>query len=190
VFNVSVKCHAVKANSNSLAINSCYDGLKLNSIEVKSCSGEITMKNLKYGVIMSCFLMASCTSTEPEEQLVSIENDPRIGEKVQQACFINSINSWSNVDNDNKALLIHMNRKQKYKLNLTGTCDADWAIYRIAIIGKSGSTCLQRGDKLRTDANTMRGMSCTIMSINKWHPEKLEEMKKADEQVEPSNESI
>jgi len=123
--------------------------------------------------------MVSCASTEREEALVSVENDPRIGEKVQQACFINSIRSWSNVANDNNALLIHMNRKQMFKLNLTGTCDADWAIYRIAIIGKTGSACVQRGDKLTTDANTMRGMSCTIMSINKWHPEKLEQQNNA-----------
>lgn len=65
-----------------------------------------------------------------------------------------------------------------FKLNLTSTCDAYWAIYSIAIIGKTGSACVQRGDKLTTDANTIRGMSCTIMSINKWHPEKLEKLEK------------
>ena len=35
--------------------------------------------------------MVSCASTENEEILVSVENDPRIGEKVQQVCLINSI---------------------------------------------------------------------------------------------------
>jgi len=142
------------------------------------------MKYLKFGLLVSCFFISSCASTNTEEVLVSVENDPRIGDKVQQACFINSINSWSNVDNDHNALLIHMNSRQKYKLNLAGTCDADWAIYRIAIIGKSGSACVQRGDRLRTDANTMRGMSCTIMSINKWHPEKLDEKVTADKEIE------
>ena len=46
---------------------------------------------MKYLLLVSCFFIVSCASTESEEVLVSIENDPRIGEKVQQACFINSI---------------------------------------------------------------------------------------------------
>ncbi len=136
------------------------------------------MKYIKLGLLLSCLFISSCASTDSEKALVSIENDPRIGDKVQQACFINSIDSWSNVDNDRNALLIRMNSRLTYKLNLSGTCDADWAIYQVAIIGKSGSACVQRGDKIITDANTMRGMSCTIMGINKWHPEQLEQQNK------------
>ncbi len=132
------------------------------------------MKLFKYLMVLACLLLASCASTEPEKELVSIENDPRIGERVNRACFISNMDGWSNVDNDDNALIMTMRRNEQYKLNLLGACDADWAMYRIAIIGKSGSGCIERGDKIKTDANTMRGMSCTIMSINKWHPEKLE----------------
>lgn len=128
---------------------------------------------ISMGLLSIFLLMQGCSATKEEKPTVSLENDPRIGDKVHQACFINSIRSWSSVDNDDNALLIHLNSKKKYKLNLIGTCDADWAMYMIAIIGKTGSSCVQRGDKLKTDANTMRGMSCTIMSINEWHPEKL-----------------
>lgn len=46
---------------------------------------------MKYLLFVCCFFMVSCASTENEEILVSVENDPRIGEKVQQVCLINSI---------------------------------------------------------------------------------------------------
>lgn len=132
------------------------------------------MKLVKPLLILSSVFITACASTEAEKSAVSIENDPRIGDKVNQACFISYMDGWSNVDNDDNALIITMRRNQQYKLNLAGSCDADWAMYRIAIMGKSGSGCIQRGDKIKTDANTLRGMNCTIMSINQWHPEKLE----------------
>jgi hypothetical protein len=121
-------------------------------------------------------LLTACASTsEKEEAPVSVENDPRIGKQVQQACFVNTIDSWSSVDNDDNALIVSFRNKKRYKLNLIGTCDPELADFRIAIIGKTGSSCVQRGDKLLTDGNTMAGMSCTIMRMYEWHPEKLAE---------------
>lgn len=126
-------------------------------------------------LVLSSAMLISCASTEADKPMVSIENDPRIGEKVNQACFVSSINGWNSVDNDDKAVIVTMIRDQQYKLNLAGVCDVDWAMYRIAIIGKTGSSCVQRGDRIKTDADTLPGSSCRVMSINKWHPEMLDE---------------
>ncbi|WP_440874112.1 DUF6491 family protein [Thalassotalea sp. PLHSN55] len=144
------------------------------------------MQWLRAILVLSSITLFSCASTDADEPMVSVENDPRIGEEVNQACFIRSINGWSNVDNDDKALIVTLSRRNQFKLNLSGPCDANWAMYRIAIIGKTGSSCIQRGDRVKTDADTMRGLSCMITSINEWHPEKLEEMNKEQQETEQS----
>ena len=145
------------------------------------------MKKLNLtAVICAAFMLTACGSTENESAKIPLDNDPRIGEKVNRVCFVNSINGWAPVDNDRNAVLITMNNRERYKLKLIGACDPDLAMLRAAFITRPGSSCLSRGDKVKTDGDLGRGRgsACTIMSIHAWDPEAI---KQQDEDKETEN---
>ena len=126
--------------------------------------------------------MAGCASTE-DKVVIPLDSDPRIGEEVQQACFTNSIDSWSDVDNDRNAVIIKMNNREYYKLKISGGCDPQWAMSTIAVISRGGSSCYSRGDRIKTDADPFRGYgsACVITAINKWHPEAIKQAEQKPE---------
>ena len=133
-------------------------------------------KYLKFSTFI-VLLVSGCASNTPTEPEAI---DPRLGEEVNQICFNRTMDSWSPLKDDNKAIIVSDRHKQEYKLSLIGTCDPEWAMMRIATISRGASNCLARGDKVITDADMNRHDSCTIMKINKWHPDKTENAKKED----------
>lgn len=122
--------------------------------------------------ILCAFSLTACTNNKLNTEPKKI--DPRQGEEVNQICFNRTMDSWSPLEGENKALLVYDSRNDPYKLDLIGTCDPEWAMMRIATISRGASNCLSRGDKVITDADMDRHDSCTIMRIYKWHPEKLD----------------
>lgn len=140
------------------------------------------MKNFtKILLLVLPMLVAGCATTEKIE--IPLDSDPRIGEEVKQVCFTRSIDSWSDVDNDRNAVVIKMNNRDYYKLKLSGGCDPQWAMSRIAVITRGGSNCYTRGDRVKTDGDPFRGggTACVITAINKWDPDAV---KKAEQQPE------
>ena len=121
-------------------------------------------------------MLAGCAAIQGQANKVPLDNDPRIGEKVSHVCFTRNINGWNSVDNDRNAVIISLNIREQYKLKLVGACDPDLAMMRAAFITRPGSSCLSRGDKVKTDGDLAagRGTACTIMAINKWLPDALE----------------
>jgi len=124
-------------------------------------------------MIMFLVLLAGCTSTGSNTAKVALDPDPRVGEEVRQVCFIRNVDSWQNVDNDRRAVIVKMNNKDTYKLRLGGGCDPEWAMLHLAIGTRAGSSCFSRGDRIKTDGDTSRGYgtACSILGINKWDPE-------------------
>lgn len=117
------------------------------------------------------FILSGCSSSSSE----SVEEkpvDPRQGKEVSQVCYASSLDRWSTLDNERKALLIYPRSDKAYKLTLSGTCDPQWAFTRIATVQRMGSSCLSRGDKVVTDINGGMVDSCIITRIHEWHPEK------------------
>ena len=129
------------------------------------------MKYISLAILSTLFLSA-CAITDDNKEPEKI--DPREGETVNQICFAGRMDGWSPLEGDNKALIVYDRRNEAYKLTLVGTCDPQWAMMRIATVSRGSSSCLSRGDKVITDADMDRYDNCTIMRINKWHPEKLE----------------
>ncbi|WOH39465.1 DUF6491 family protein [Thalassotalea fonticola] len=123
-------------------------------------------------VTLALSLVSACVSNSETKE--PQQPDPRQGEEVNQICFNRTMDSWSPLEGENKALLVYDSRNDPYKLDLIGTCDPEWAMMRIATVSRGASNCLSRGDKIITDADMDRHDSCTIMKIYKWHPEKLE----------------
>jgi hypothetical protein len=136
-------------------------------------------KTLMILVILLPVCLAGCASQE-EKVVIPLDNDPRIGEEVQQICFASNVNSWSDVDNDRHAVILRMNVKDYYKLKITPGCDPQWAMSTIALVRRGGSNCYSRGDRIKTDADPFRGYgtACMITKINKWDPDAVKMTKK------------
>ena len=132
-------------------------------------------------------LLSACGATDNEQEKVSLDNDPRVGDKVSQVCFVSNIRGWKPVDNDRNSLVVTMSNRDEYKLKLSGSCDPNLAMMTTAIIPRGGSTCFQRGDKVKTDGDLSKGFGsgCTIMSVNKWDPDAL--IKQAEKEAEEEN---
>lgn len=135
------------------------------------------MSPVKNFTVISMLVLSACSSTEQTQQKLSVDEDPRIGEEVKSVCSTRFIKGWQHVDNDKNALILNMPRNQSYKVSLIGTCDADWALSKIAIVSRTGSSCLYQGDKVFTDSNMNIPSSCTVNKIELWHPEKLAPLK-------------
>jgi len=132
------------------------------------------MKTLISITALCATLLMGC-QTSPDTNQKTAKADVRIGEEVNQICFARSINGWETVDKRNNLIVLNQNVNDKYALGLAGICDPQWAMSRIGTVSRGNSSCLSRGDKIVTDNNMNRNASCTIMKINKWHPEKLVE---------------
>ncbi|TKB47145.1 DUF6491 family protein [Thalassotalea mangrovi] len=118
--------------------------------------------------------------------------DPRQGKEVSQVCYASSLDRWSTLDNERKALLIYPRANKAYKLTLSGTCDPQWAFTRIATVQRMGSSCLSRGDKIVTDMSGGMADSCIITRIHEWHPEKTSDnsdVKDGDTQATDNDEN-
>lgn len=141
---------------------------------------KIMLKNILLVSFVS--LLSACAVNPDDAQPKKV--DPRQGEEVNQVCFNRTMDSWSPIEGQNKALIVFDRRKEQYKLDLIGTCDPEFAMMRIATVSRGSSSCLSRGDKVITDADMDRHDSCTIMGIYKWHPEKEEKNKQEDDATE------
>lgn len=144
------------------------------------------MNNLvKTLTVVFALSLGACSSTEDDKVKVPLDNDPRIGETVSQVCFTRNIDSWKSVDNDRNALVVEMNNRQQYKLKLSGGCDPDLAMMRVAVITRSASSCFSRGDKIKTDGDLASGYgsACTIIAINQWNPSALDDQEESSQEV-------
>ena len=140
-----------------------------------------------FPLIIISALLSACATKDNAREKVSLDNDPRIGDKVSQVCFVSNIRGWKPVDNDRNSVVVTMNNRNEYKLKLSGSCDPNLAMMSMAIIPRGGSNCFQRGDKVKTDGDLSKGFGsgCTIMSINKWDPDALS--KQAEKEAEEAN---
>ncbi|WP_394175769.1 DUF6491 family protein [Thalassotalea litorea] len=131
----------------------------------------VKLSTLKYSLLTVLLVIGGC-SGNGEQSSAAKEVDPRQGKEVSQVCYASSLDSWSTLDSERKALLIYPRSNKAYKLTLSGTCDPQWAFTRIATVQRMGSSCLSRGDKVVTDVTGGMVDSCIITRIYEWHPEK------------------
>ncbi len=128
---------------------------------------------LIFPMVMVPMLLAGCATSQEDEAKIPLDSDPRVGEEVSQVCFVRNLDSWQNVDNDRRAVILKMNNRETFKLKLSGNCEPDWAMTHLAVVTPLESGCFSRGDKVKTDGDMSRGYGsgCTIMSIHKWDAE-------------------
>ena len=115
-------------------------------------------------------LLTGCATSQDDKAKIPLDSDPRVGEEVSQVCFVQNLDSWQNVDNDRRAVILKMINRETYKLKLSGSCDPDFAMTRLAVKTHGGSNCFSRGDIVKTDGDVSRGhgSGCVVMSIHKW----------------------
>ena len=131
--------------------------------------------------------LAGC-ATSGDTPTIPLDSDPRVGDNVPQVCFTSSISSWSDVDNDENAVIIKVHNRDYYKLSISGGCDPQWARSHIAVIRRGGSNCLIRGDRIKTDGDAFMGYgsACIIRAINRWDPDAAKTIEKQGELENPA----
>ena len=114
---------------------------------------------------MAAILLAACAS--PPAQTADARPDPRQGEEVNNICFTQQIRNWR--ENDRRSIIVEVGVRDEYKLELIGTCQPQDAFLSVGLVGRvGGGSCLERGDRLVTDARYNDG-SCSIQRIYKWN---------------------
>ncbi len=123
--------------------------------------------------VVAAVCAAACQAT-PEQQAARATADPetqaliaaRQGAEVDRLCFTNTINGWSELSRS--AILLEQGVNEWYKVDLTGTCQPEWAFNAIGIVSRpAGSSCLSKGDRLITDDDTIPGV-CYVDRIYEW----------------------
>lgn len=113
--------------------------------------------------------LAACQTAEEfaaEEERLQAEIAAKQGERVDRICFTQSINGWRELGDD--AVLLRKNVNDWYKLDISGTCDPEWAFNAIAIETRpAGAHCVSRGDQIRTFDTAIDGR-CFITAIHEW----------------------
>ena len=128
-------------------------------------------------------LLTGCATTQDDKAKIPLDSDPRVGEEVQQVCFVRDLDGWQNVDNDPKAVIMRMNNGETFKLKLIGGCDPSIFDLSIRIETIPGSGCYSPGDKVKTDGDMTRGYGseCRVTSIHKWDAQAVSKTEKAEQ---------
>ena len=124
----------------------------------------------------AALLLGCASSSEQAKTRFDKDNDPRVGEEVSQVCYARNISGWSNVDNDDNALIVNIRNKETYKVALIGGCNPDRAINKVAVITRGANGCMSAGDKLSTDSQLNKQASCTIRGIYEWNADSGKEV--------------
>jgi hypothetical protein len=128
------------------------------------------MKPQIFTVAAVALLASACQSSaesvaQREDEIARLVA-ARQGAEVDRICFTSSINGWSPLGRN--ALLLERGVNDWFKVDLTGTCDPEWAFNAIAISTRpAGSSCLTRGDRIHTDDRTIPG-TCYVDKIYEW----------------------
>jgi len=121
-------------------------------------------------------LAAGCASTSETDaprprSFADLENDPRLGEKVDRICTVRQIRGIGETTRD--TVVVDAGIKERYLLHTFGGCfDLDDAL---SVSFDAFSSCLTRGDDLRAfdsvfgpDRRDFRAPACKIREIYEW----------------------
>lgn len=116
--------------------------------------------------------LAGCQTAEDSaerEARLQAEIAARQGAEVNRVCFTRNINGWRPLGDD--AILVRARIDDWYQLNLSGTCDPEWAFNAIVLESRpAGGSCVSRGDHITTPETPISGR-CVITSIHEWDEE-------------------
>ena len=134
-------------------------------------------------LFMVSALLTGCAATQDDKAKIPLGSDPRVGEEVQQVCFIRDLDGWQNVDNDRKAVILRMNNGETFKLKLIGGCNPSIWDLSLAVRTNSASGCFSPGDMVKTDGDITRGYGseCKVTSIHKWDAQAVSKTEKAEQ---------
>lgn len=122
-------------------------------------------------IVAAALAVVSCQSATPSAQSAALEQ--RIaasqGAEVSRICFTRNVESWTPLKRD--ALLVRTIGDDWFKVDLVGSCDADWAGSTIAVMARTeASSCLASGDSVQ--AQNLTFANCRVDSIYEWSEKK------------------
>ena len=122
--------------------------------------------------IASGLFLVACAgmpANEQERAALEAEIAARQGTEVDRICFVRNIDGWRPLGDE--ALLLEKGVDDWYMVELTGTCEPEWAFDAIAIRTRPGAAlCLTRGDSIATFDAPLEG-TCFISHIYEWDDE-------------------
>lgn len=127
---------------------------------------NLILKSLVAASVMAT--LGACASPAADTAVATAEAkpDPRQGEEVRNVCFTQQIRNWR--ANDRRSVIVEVGVRDEYKLDLIGTCQPNDAFTSLGLVSRvGGGSCLEKGDKLITDARY--DGSCAIHRIYKWN---------------------
>jgi len=111
---------------------------------------------MRFAIIPAILAMAACSTTPPVAQVAKPEDDPRVGEKVGQICFQQTINGFSEWD-AGEGLILRRGANRQFLVTFSGVCTALDFPRRVGF-GPDPSTagCVRPSDRLYISDDTTR----------------------------------
>ena len=137
-----------------------------------------------YGTLV--FLLSACATAangaskdDTPRGVALYENDPRLGEAVSRMCFVSSIDSFS--DNEEDTVVLEVSPTQSYLVEVSRGCSTLDSAQSIAV--DAASNCATKGDHLivSDSAFGLQGSSgfgpekCFIKGIYEWDEDAVQE---------------
>ncbi len=122
----------------------------------------------KLGFLGVLVLAAGSAVAEARED--PAKPDPRIGEEVNRICFARNIDSWKEIDGEDRAILLQTGVRNWHRVELSAGCrsrDFRFAHW-IGIDSRPAGGCVTPGDAIIVDTNGPFTRRCIITKINKW----------------------
>ena len=119
--------------------------------------------------LLCAFLLLFACSISHNEQIQVADKQHRLrqGEEVEKVCFPSSTGRWQSLDGSSHSFIID-NYRQKYKVDLTSTCDVQNAHLTLGAYGFSH--CLKKGDPIIVKARHQGTDRCHITHLYQWLP--------------------
>lgn len=124
-------------------------------------------------VLPMLLLAAACSTTEPQGQVASPEDDPRVGQRVNRICFRSAISDFSEWD-AGEGIVLRRGANKRFLVTFTGVCPGlDFPRFVGLGPDQTQAGCLRETDRLYISDGTRRGVSagsCIINRIYEFDP--------------------
>ena len=126
-------------------------------------------------LVLTAIGLSACSTTQSlnifDDYAFSLEEDPRLGEKMTSACSVRTVRGFS-LHSDN-TIVLELSPRKKILVEVFGMCHNLETAMRIAF--EPDASCLTRGDKLIVSSTMFPNSSspfetetCRVKSIYAW----------------------
>ena len=139
------------------------------------------MRSPLYFCLAAAMVLTGCASTDDTPEYASLDEDPRVGDRVGRVCFPRSISGFSDYQ-DGDGLVLHKGRSERFLVTFAGPCFAAGNAFSLQLQTNRGFTqtgCLSTGDRIFLSSSPTGGQTsnpfdsdtCLIRDIYTFDPD-------------------